>query len=240
MELIKVETKVIGSGSVQAVNARDLHTFLENRDNFSTWIKERIDQYGFVENQDFVSFLGNTKKPKGGRPSVEYAITIDMAKELAMVERNEKGKQARLYFIECERKAKAAPSLPDFTNPVVAARAWADAEEGRLIAEKKVEEQKTAVEFHERYVKADNTKCLSDVSKILGIKPHSFNKTLNSDGILFKRDGAWLPYQIHIDAGYFEVNTFTNYGKIFNQTRVTARGITWLANKYGSSVSRAA
>ena len=62
---------------------------------FADWISERIQKYGFVENQDFVIFSQNCEKPKGGRPAKEFALTLDMAKELAMVENNDKGKQAR-------------------------------------------------------------------------------------------------------------------------------------------------
>ncbi len=70
---------------------------------FADWIKDRIEQYGFIEETDYVAFSQNGEK---GRPTVEYAISLDMAKELSMVERNDKGKQARQYFIECERRAK--------------------------------------------------------------------------------------------------------------------------------------
>ncbi|MBS7702691.1 antA/AntB antirepressor family protein [Chelatococcus asaccharovorans] len=93
----------IGAATVQTVHARDLHRFIANRDHFSTWSKDRVKQYGFVEGTDFVSFSENSEK---GAPRIEYAITLDMAKELAMVERNEQGKRARQYFIECERRAK--------------------------------------------------------------------------------------------------------------------------------------
>ena len=102
--LIPVSTSIISNESVQTVDARVLHTFLESKEEFAHWIKQRIDQYGFIENQDFVSFRENSQKPKGGRPSKEYTLTLDTAKELSMVERNEKGKQARQYFIECEKR----------------------------------------------------------------------------------------------------------------------------------------
>lgn len=105
-DLITLEKRAISDGEVQTVNARELHVFLENGDRFASWIKDRIEQYGFVENQDFATFSVDSEK---GRPRVEYAVTIDMAKELSMVERNEKGRQARRYFIECEKRAKASP-----------------------------------------------------------------------------------------------------------------------------------
>ena len=105
-ELIKLNQTKINDETVQTVNARELHTFLEVGKDFSTWLKNRIEQYDFVENQDFVVFHKKGENPQGGRPSNDYYITLDMAKELAMVERNEKGKQARQYFIECERNGR--------------------------------------------------------------------------------------------------------------------------------------
>lgn len=88
------------------VNAREFHTWLENKDKFTTWMNDRIKQYDFEENVDFTSFSENSEKPNGGRPSKEYIITLDMAKELAMVERNEKGREARKYFLAVEKKYK--------------------------------------------------------------------------------------------------------------------------------------
>ena len=76
--------------------------------DFSTWIKSRIEKYGFVENEDFEVFPNFGENPNGGRPTKEYAITLDMAKELAMVENNEQGRIARKYFIECEKRLKEA------------------------------------------------------------------------------------------------------------------------------------
>ncbi len=90
----------------QVVNARELHEFLEVGKDFSNWIKDRINKYGFVENEDFVVFANSGENLKGGRPSKDYAISLDMAKELSMVERNEKGRQARRYFIAMEKEAK--------------------------------------------------------------------------------------------------------------------------------------
>ena len=106
-ELIKLQSQTIDGNAIETVSARELHTFLEVNTKFADWIKNRINEYDFVENQDFISFSENLDKPTGGRPSQEYFITLDMAKELSMVERNDKGKQARRYFIECEKKLKS-------------------------------------------------------------------------------------------------------------------------------------
>lgn len=88
------------------VSARELHEFLQSKQDFSTWIKAKIKKYGFVENQDYTSFHKIVERTKGGTILIEYDLTMDMAKELAMVEANDRGRQARQYFIECERIAK--------------------------------------------------------------------------------------------------------------------------------------
>lgn len=93
MELIKIYQGNIVSG-------KELHAFLEVGRDFSNWIKQRIERYEFVEGEDFTPILA---KSSGGRPGRDYAITINMAKELAMVENNEKGREARRYFIEAEK-----------------------------------------------------------------------------------------------------------------------------------------
>ena len=105
-QLIKIETKIIGNEESNAINARELHEFLEVGKDFSNWIKGRIEQYEFVENIDYEVIAIFGENPSGGRPKQEYIISIDMAKELSMVERNEKGKEARKYSIECEKKLK--------------------------------------------------------------------------------------------------------------------------------------
>lgn len=85
------------------VNARDLHKGLGIGKDFSTWIKDML-KYGFEENVDYIVFTEFGEK--GGRPKKEYVLKIDMAKEIAMIQRSEKGKQVRKYFIECEKKLK--------------------------------------------------------------------------------------------------------------------------------------
>ena len=86
----------------QVVSARELHSFLEVKTKFATWITNRIEKYEFIENQDYIT-ISKILENGGGR-TIEYALTLDTAKELSMVENNDKGKQARKYFIEAEKK----------------------------------------------------------------------------------------------------------------------------------------
>ena len=108
-ELIPLQLQTINGNAVETVSARELHAFLGSKRQFSDWIKNRIEQYDFVENQDFVcvSQKNETQRADGQigvSVSNEYFVSVGMAKELAMVENNEKGMQVRKYFIECEKK----------------------------------------------------------------------------------------------------------------------------------------
>lgn len=114
-ELIPIQENNSGK---KAVNARDLHAFLESKRDFSNWIKGRINKYDFVEGKDFETLyfdyqgnLLNIRHDKIGESEnqqvnkIEYALSVNMAKELSMIENNERGKQARRYFIACEEQA---------------------------------------------------------------------------------------------------------------------------------------
>ncbi|HHW1511861.1 TPA: antA/AntB antirepressor family protein, partial [Escherichia coli] len=105
-QLIPVFNGTISNETALLVNARDLHTFLDVGKRFASWIVERISEYGFVENQDFMIISQVREKIGRGRPAKDYHLTLDTAKELAMVERNEKGRQVRRYFIECEKRLR--------------------------------------------------------------------------------------------------------------------------------------
>lgn len=114
--LINVFEGVIGTVRQLVVNARDLHTFLQVGKHFASWIQERIGKYEFVENEDFTCLSQNREtQRKDGQQGIvrttEYHLALDMAKELSMVENNEKGREARRYFIAMEKKAlgMAAP-----------------------------------------------------------------------------------------------------------------------------------
>lgn len=112
----------------QAVMGRDLYKFLGVKERYTQWVARHIKRYGFVAGQDFIREIGEST---GGRPSENHILTMDMAKELAMVQGNAKGKQARQYFIECERRAKAAaPALPQtYKEALIALIAEVEAKE---------------------------------------------------------------------------------------------------------------
>jgi len=107
---------------IDTVNARDLHAALEVGKDYSTWIKKRIEECNFKENEDFVVFTQTGENPLGGRPAKERFLSLDMAKHLAMLEKNHQGKKVRTYFIEHEKQSRAImpPSLQAQVSAAVA------------------------------------------------------------------------------------------------------------------------
>lgn len=183
-QLVPVYQGTIGGVQAHVVIARELHTFLEAQTRFNDWIASRIEKYGFVENQDFASFTQKTVKPSGGRPSTEYHLTLDMAKELSMVENNAKGRDARRYFISMEKQALALTpqDLP------TALRLYADKLEQnakqQLVIQQQAQEINAArpkVEFHDQIVMADKTYTFTEV---FGLLKHYTGQTFNGASFL--------------------------------------------------------
>lgn len=116
-QLIPVFNGTISNESALLCNARDLHAFLEVGKRFASWITDRLNEYQFVENQDYIA-ISQKREIGHGRGRKDYHLTLDTAKELAMVERNEKGRQIRRYFIECEKKLNLSHDSTVLTTPI--------------------------------------------------------------------------------------------------------------------------
>lgn len=197
------------SNGKRAVDARMLHAFLESKQQFQDWIKNRINKYGFVENQDFVSFHKIMKRETGATRVTEYALTIGMAKELSMVENNKKGKIARQYFIRCEKIATSGNvALPkDYPS---ALRELADNIEKntRLELESKQKDNKIKLlqpkaDFADVAFNADGCVDIGQAAKILKL-PFGRNtlfKKLREQGVFFVSKNE--PKQRFVQAGYF-------------------------------------
>ena len=128
-ELIKTITR--DDGTI-AVSGRELHDFLEVDTPYTQWFDRMID-YGFTENTDFKGLSQKSEKPIGGRPRIDHVMTLDMAKEVAMIQRTDRGKQARQYFIEIDKQAHHdMTGLSPATRAAVAATQALAAQERRL------------------------------------------------------------------------------------------------------------
>lgn len=198
MELIKITEK----NGQQLVSARDLHTYLEASERFSTWF-ERQKGYGFEENSDYVGCkFFNTLANK---ELTDYALTLECAKEISMLQRSEKGKQARTYFIECEKKLKN--QVVDLSNPdtvLQIVQNWKAETEKNKLLEEKIQLQQPKVEFFDQVVGSDTCFDMADVAKVcnLGIGRNTLFQFLRDNKVL--RDNN-TPFQQFIDCGYFRV-----------------------------------
>lgn len=216
----------IGSETIQTVNARELHTFLEVGIRFNDWVSRRITEYAFEEGKDFYSELSKTSS--GGRPSREYHISLDMAKELAMVERNEKGKQARQYFIECERRAKnAVDPVAVLNNPAAMRGLLLTYSEKVIELESRIEADKPKTQFFDQFMNADGLYGLQNAARALNCRPNLFIRWLK-EHYLFYQGGNLVARVQFIQMGIFEVKTTLVDDKVRPQAFITPKGLKYL------------
>lgn len=217
----------------QTVNARELHAFLDSKQDFSTWIKARIAEYDFVEHQDFVLFHNFMEK---GRPRIEYFITLDMAKELSMVERTAKGKQARQYFIDCEKRAQTLPQIPQTLSEALRLAADLADEKATLLAEQQRNAPKVA--FAEAVSNANDTILIRDLAKVLKQNGIDMGEKrlfawLRANGYLTLQN---MPMQRAMDMGLFWVSesviALPDGDRVRLTTRVTGKGQMYFLDKF--------
>ena len=206
--------KITEHNGQRAVSARELHKFLGSKQDFSNWIKKRIEKYGFIESQDFVVYNNFIENPQGGRPLTEYAISVDMAKELSMVENNEQGRTARKYFIECEKVAKEQMRIP--TNFAEALRLAAEQQEIIEAQQKairksseeivalsdQIAEMKPKVSYYDKILASKATLTVTQVAQDYGMSAKAFNILLRNFDIQHKVNGQWILYAKYIRQGY--------------------------------------
>lgn len=234
--IISVSAVTIGFEEVNAVDARELWVFLEVETRFNDWIKKRIDDYEFTCNSDYLVLSNPNYKGIGNAP-VEYTISLDMAKELSMVERNEKGREARKYFLECEKKLKSqAPPIPK--TYAEALRIAADQAERIEQQQAQIEHDRPKVEFAKVVEGTTEKISIGAMAKLSGkIGRNTLFKKMREAKILMHSN---IPYQKYCDQGYFEVSESvikrTQKDQIILTTHVTGKGQLWLSSKIDSWV----
>ena len=213
--------KVTYDNDRPVVSARELHDFLEVETPFNKWFP-RMCEYGFTEGQDFWTFLSEST---GGRPAQEAALTIDMAKEICMIQRSEKGKQARQYFIQLEK---------DWNSPEkVMARAL-DIAHRELNTLKAVNAELSVqnaimapkADYFDDLVDRHLLTSFRDTAKELGIPPKAFVAWLLEKKFLYRdQKHKLVPYE-NKNNGLFEVRESKNdkTGWAGTQTLVTPKG----------------
>ena len=235
-DLITISNGNIGSETVQTVNARELHAFLEVGKDFSTWVKDRIESFEFVENRDFVCSPILGSEGRGGKNRIDYHLTLDMAKELSMVERNEKGKQARLYFIECERRVKHIDPYEALNDPAAMRGLLLTYSEKVIQRDKLIADMQPKVEALTRLSMADGSLCITNAAKTLQVQPKFLFNLLSQNKFIYRRPGCnnWIAYQDKLQTGYLEhkITTIERTGtdaKTVEQVLVTPKGLVKLA-----------
>jgi phage anti-repressor protein/phage antirepressor YoqD-like protein len=237
-----------------SVNARDLHAFLEVGKDFSTWVKDRINQFGFVDGLDFEK-MENLSSPISGsakaRPqtATDYLLSLDMAKELSMVERTDKGKQARQYFIACERQLKQQAALAAFNIPQsysAALRLCADQQDVIEEKDKQLAIAAPKVAFHDAVTESSDVCQLAVAAQVakLPFGRNTLFQKLRQMGVLISgTDRHNLPKQEYVTRGYFTVNERkiqrpdTGEPMITFTTYATQKGIAWIVDKFGGTTA---
>lgn len=247
-ELVKEESKSLikisydNSGN-QIVSARELYEKLGASERFSRWW-ERFSGYGFNENVDFTTVHSSTVVNNGAtRNLIDYNITINMAKELCMLQRSDIGKQFRQYFIEVEKLWNTPEAI--MSRALVLANSKLEKmkiETDELRAEnkaqkKKLIEQAPKVEFYDTVTKSETTFDMAEVAKVLKIPKIGSVKLfefLREHGVLSDNKANWNePYQTFVNSGYFkivEVESIDRYGNIHvnKKTVVFQKGVDFI------------
>lgn len=197
--IIQINQKNINGNTVNTVNARELHSFLEVKRQFADWIKDNLEM--FTQDVDFIVFHEKVKNSEG-RPRIEYALTIDCGKHIAMMSRTEKGRQARDYFIECERRANDPVAL--LSDPTALRGLLGNYAEKVIALESTVQEQKPKVDGFDRIANADGGLNMTNAAKNLGVRPKDFFDFLIQNKWIYRRVGGknYVAYQDKIQSGY--------------------------------------
>ena len=241
-ELIKITEQ----NGKRAVSARELHKFLEVQTPFTMWI-DRMFEYGFAENIDFeaTNFFVNHPNSIGGTTVKDYALTLDCAKEIAMLQRSEKGKTARQYFIECEKqlraKEQAHQQIPQsFSEALRLAAEQAEkieAQQAQLVA------QAPKVLFADTVIGSQWYCLIGELAKLITQKGYEIGekrlfKWLRENHYLGTRGEYYnIPNEQYIEQGLFELKKGTRSGNggVMHTTitpKVTGKGQVYFVNKF--------
>lgn len=237
--VLAILPRAIGGEQINAVDARELHRALDVGKVFAAWIRERIDQLGLSEGVDFEVFSEPGKNPLGGRPTIEYVVTLDAAKHLALAERNTKGREIRAYFIEAEKKLRDPVALLD--NPDVlrkllgnyAERQIALESENRVLAERLVEAAPKAA-FADSVFDCGDTlgfrQACQQIKAATGANENEVRGLMRKRNWIQRLDGRLSPAAYGQDAGYVttrerEYTDDEGARRVRPELRVTQKGL---------------
>lgn len=234
-ELIKVDF----SGDKLAVSARELHEFLGVGSEYSHWFK-RMCEYGFTEGEDFSSFLTEST---GGRPAQDAALSIDMAKEICMIQRNEKGKLARQYFLALEKDWNSPEKVMARALRIADKRIQSlEVEKKALAAENEAMQPKAL--FADSVAASKNSILIGELAKLLkqnGVEmgQNRLFHWMRSHGYLIRRHGTDynMPTQKAMEQGLFEIKETAishsdGHTSVNKTPKVTGKGQQYFVNAF--------
>ena len=204
-ELIKISYEA----GEPTVNARDLHEGLGIETPFKKWI-DRMCEYGFEANKDFWTKMSESN---GGRPATEYDITVDMAKQICMLQRTEKGKQYRQYFLDLEKAWNTPEQVMARALKIANATVDSLKERCKFLGGQVVEQQKLIEElqpkasYYDMILQCKDLIATTIIAKDYGMSASGFNKMLKDFGIQYKQGDTWVLYSKYQGYGYLQTKT---------------------------------
>lgn len=204
--------KVSYAGEQPTVSGRELHEALEIGAKYADWFP-RMCEYGFTEGEDYFSILRNRSDGLPGKPLTDHNLTIPMAKELCMLQRNEKGKEFRQYFIKVE-EAWNSPEMVmkralEFANQKVEQliQRTFTLETTVAVQEQQISELKPKASYYDVVLNCKDLMSATEIAKDYGKSARWLNDLLHNHGIQFKQGGIWLLYQKYAEKGYTSTKT---------------------------------
>jgi anti-repressor protein len=217
------------------LSARELHEFLEIETPFKKWFG-RMAEYGFSQEIDYREVMDKiVQNPKGGRPSTDYEITLDMAKEIAMIQRSDKGKEVRQYFLELERRWNSPEAVMNRALEYSRKQVKALMEENKELKPKAL--------FADAVSASDESILIGQLAKLIRQNGYEIGQNrlfewMRESGYLIKSGSRRnQPTQRAMDMGLFEVKerTISNPDgstRITLTTKVTGKGQVYFVNKF--------
>lgn len=235
MSMIKV---TYGDNDTPTVSGRELHKALKIETPYKKWF-DRMTEYGFSENSDFWTILSEST---GGRPSTDHQLTIPMAKELCMLQRTDKGKQMRQYFIAVEEQWNT-PEIVMSRALKMASKNIVRLEEKNAALESKIAEDAPKVEFANAVAESSSLIDIGTLAKLardenIPIGRNRLFDWLRQHKYIMDKEHKYEPYQTWLDRGIFVTKEYsyrTAYG-YETQTKilVTGKGQIYLIEKLRS------
>lgn len=212
-ELIRINF----DSDIPTVSGRELHAALEINTKYADWFT-RMCEYGFAEPQDYFSILRNRSDGLPGKPMTDHQLTIDMAKQLCMIQRTDIGRQFRQYFIKVEEswnspEAVMARAL-QFANQQLSLMKHQNAEllDTVAVQNQQITEMKPKASYYDVVLNCKDLVAISVIAKDYGWSANRMNRYLSDNGVQYRQGKIWLLYQKYAEKGYTSTKTFSTPG----------------------------